>query len=46
MNDLWNLMNIRTFDATMQIHYNGQNVFDEEADNILDVWKRRGKWNF
>ena len=25
----------------MQIHYKGQNLFDEEANNI-DAWKRRG----
>ena len=26
----------------MQIHYKGQNLFDEEANNIIDAWKRRG----
>ena len=35
-------MNIRTLDAIMRIHYNGQDLSDEEADNIISVWKRRG----
>ena len=26
----------------MQIHYKGQNLFDEEANNIIDAWKRHG----
>ena len=31
-------MNIRTLDATMRIHYNGADLFDEEeADKIIDV---------
>lgn len=42
MNDLRNSMNIRTLDATMRIYYNGNNLSDEEADRIVDVWKRRG----
>ena len=42
MNDLRNSMNIRTLDAIMRIHYNGQDLSDEEADNIISVWKRRG----
>ena len=40
INDLRSSMNIRTLDATMGIHCNGPNLSDEEADKIIDVWKR------
>ena len=42
MSNLRSLMNMRTIDATMHIHYNGADLFDEEAGKIIDVWKRRG----
>ena len=34
-------MNIRTLDAAMRILFNGCDLSYEEADKIIDVWKRR-----
>ena len=42
MNNLQSSLNIRTLDATMLIHYNGPDLSDEEADKMIDVWKRTG----
>jgi len=42
MNDMRSSMNIRTLDAMMRIHYNGSDLSDTDADEIIDVWKRRG----
>ena len=42
MNDLRSSMNIRTLDAIMRIHYHGKTLLDREADEIIDIWKRRG----
>ena len=42
MNDMRSSMNIRTLDATMRIHYQGESLTNEEVDEVIDVWKRRG----
>ena len=42
MNDLRNLMNIRTLDALMRISYSGRDLTDDDADKILSVWFRKG----
>ena len=42
MNDLRRSMNVRTLDATMRIHYQGESLTDGEVNEIIDIWKRRG----
>ena len=42
MNELRNSVSIWALDATMRIHYSGQTLSEEEIDNIIQVWKRRG----
>ena len=42
MNDMRSSMKVRTLDATMRIHYQGESLTNEEVDEVIDVWKRRG----
>ena len=42
MNELQNSVSIWTVDATMELYFKGQNLSDEEGDNITDVWKQGG----
>ena len=42
VNNLQSLMNIKTLDATIRIHFYGIDFTDDEADKIINVRKRRG----
>ena len=42
MNDLRSSMNVCALEAIMRIHYHRSTLSGKEADEIIDIWKRRG----